>query len=303
MPRIRSIKPDFYDDERLGALPVPVRFLFIGLWVFADDDGVVKANLKWLKSKIFPYDDDMRIGTLEQQLLALSKSRMLVPFTYNGENYYVIRNFKKHQRIDKPYPSAVPQDVISEALAPFQEHSQNVPRTFQERSRPDMDMEKDMEKEKEDTSCAEPNKIRPAPETDASPVFITLELHDNSEFPITESIIAKFTPLFPAVDVRQQFREMSSWCITHKTQRKTKTGIMKFINSWLSREQNRPKISSNGASNGNTNSTTAKWGERSEPTFEQLQKDTERRIAIAEEFRRSKVANTPFQLTGHGAGN
>ena len=254
MPRIRSIKPDFYDDERLGALPVPVRFLFIGLWVFADDDGIVKANPKWLKSKIYPYDDDMRIGALEQQLLALCKSRMLIPFVYNDENYYVIRNFKKHQRIDKPYPSNVPQEIIAEALGTFQERSKNAPRTFQERSRSDMDKEKDREKEEDNTSCAEPNKIRPAP-PDASPVFITLELNDNSEFPITENIIARFAPLFPAVDIREQFKFMSSWCITHPTQRKTKAGIMKFVNSWLSREQNKPKLTSNGAHNANNGTT------------------------------------------------
>lgn len=45
--------------------------------------------------------------------------------------------------------------------------------------------------------------------------------------------------LFPAVDVHAQMLKMSAWCINNPRKRKTKRGITVFINSWLSKEQDR----------------------------------------------------------------
>ena len=56
MARIRTIKPQFWDDLKIGRLSRDARLLYIGLWNFADDLGVVIADPAWLKSKIFPYD-------------------------------------------------------------------------------------------------------------------------------------------------------------------------------------------------------------------------------------------------------
>jgi len=50
------IKPKFWDDAKIGRLTRDARLLYIGLWNFSDDIGVVIGNSIWLKSKIFPYD-------------------------------------------------------------------------------------------------------------------------------------------------------------------------------------------------------------------------------------------------------
>ena len=44
---------------------------------------------------------------------------------------------------------------------------------------------------------------------------------------------------FPAVDVYQELRAMESWCDANPSKRKTKAGIKKFVNSWLTRCQDR----------------------------------------------------------------
>jgi len=54
MPRIRTVKPEFFDDEKLGTVSRDARLIFIGLLIFADDYGVVKGNSRWLKARIFP---------------------------------------------------------------------------------------------------------------------------------------------------------------------------------------------------------------------------------------------------------
>lgn len=70
-----------------------------------------------------------------------------------------------------------------------------------------------------------------------SPPFISLILRDNSEYPITERQIGEWKALYPAADIEQEFRKMKGWCDSNQSRRKTKSGIKKFINSWLSRSQ------------------------------------------------------------------
>ena len=39
MARIRTIKPEFWTDEKVVTLPFEARLLFIGMWNFCDDEG------------------------------------------------------------------------------------------------------------------------------------------------------------------------------------------------------------------------------------------------------------------------
>ncbi|MCK4760346.1 MAG: hypothetical protein KAT69_09875, partial [Candidatus Aminicenantes bacterium] len=42
---------------------------------------------------------------------------------------------------------------------------------------------------------------------------------------------------FPALDIDYQFKKMKGWCLTHKTEAKSKRDWPKFIYNWLSRER------------------------------------------------------------------
>ena len=57
MARIRTIKPEFWTDEKIVELSAFARLLFIGLWNFADDAGRMEFSAKRLKMQIFPADD------------------------------------------------------------------------------------------------------------------------------------------------------------------------------------------------------------------------------------------------------
>jgi hypothetical protein len=123
MPRIRSIKPEFWDDEKLSGLSYQSRLLFIAIWNFADDLGTVRGNPVWLKNKIFPFDDTLRLVEFSKWLDALTKARFLVPIAYKGESYLSIRSFKAHQKIDKPSKSVnIPESELYKIL---DEHSAN----------------------------------------------------------------------------------------------------------------------------------------------------------------------------------
>ena len=75
-------------------------------------------------------------------------------------------------------------------------------------------------------------KEKPAP-------ILTLTLNDKTEHPVYSEQIKEWSELYPAVDVMQELRAMKGWCNANPTKRKTKSGINRFINGWLSKEQNK----------------------------------------------------------------
>ena len=110
--------------------------------------------------------------------------------------------------------------------------------------------EKEIEKEIEIykdiniNTSAQSDKIthEPAP---IEPSVITITLNDKSEFPIYQNMIDEWAELYPNVDIMQELRNMKGWCNSNPTKRKTKRGILRFINGWLSREQDKPTFNKN----------------------------------------------------------
>ena len=128
MARIRSIKPEFWEDEQIAQLPYPCRLFYIGCWNFADDFGILKNSPTLLKSWIFPYED-LKVSEVKKWIDMLIEAQKLVPLTYNRENYCIIRSFRKHQSTDKRYErSYLPKEqVISIIEQTLREHAETSP--------------------------------------------------------------------------------------------------------------------------------------------------------------------------------
>ena len=149
MARIRTIKPEFWEDEKIGKLPIPCRLFFIGCWNFADDFGVIKGNAALLKSQIFPYDENLRVSEIKKWIDALVDARMLVPIIHAEESYYFIRTFRSHQVLDKRYDKSyigkgLVKELISKAL---NDNDVNTTSTLRDN---DVNTTEEKEEEKED---------------------------------------------------------------------------------------------------------------------------------------------------------
>ena len=103
--------------------------------------------------------------------------------------------------------------------------------------RPKQEESKDKPKDNQKETKDEPNENENVNANDNANVFIRLELNDKSLFPIFDDDLDKWRDLYPAVNVEQELRNMVGWIDGNPTRRKTKSGIKKFINSWLSKEQ------------------------------------------------------------------
>lgn len=120
MARNRTIKPTFWSDVKIGELKRDARLLYIGLWNFADDCGVVSADSRFLKASIFPFDD-IRPRDIDDWLKSLETSGMIIPIVYDGKAFYAIPNFGKHQVICRPNVKManVPPDILEQLIAAY----------------------------------------------------------------------------------------------------------------------------------------------------------------------------------------
>ena len=140
LPRIRTIKPEFWTSEQIVECSPIARLLFIGLWNFCDDAGRHPASAKRTKMEVFPGDSftDQEILDMIDQLVA---NELIEPYESEGKSYWQVTGWA-HQKIERPnYRYPAPE---------FDERSTNDRRTIDERSTNDHPRKgKGREKEKE----------------------------------------------------------------------------------------------------------------------------------------------------------
>lgn len=107
MARIRTIKPDFWADEKIGNLTMLERLLFIGSWNIADDEGLLQISPAFIKSVLFPYDT-ISTDDISKAIDRLESDGFYHIYSHRGVKYAWIIMFRVHQRIDKPQRPTAP---------------------------------------------------------------------------------------------------------------------------------------------------------------------------------------------------
>ena len=147
MSRIRSIKPEFWVSEQIGACSTSARLLFIGMWNFCDDQGIHPAKFMTLKAQVFPFDP-ITIKEITALVAELVSGGLIREYRLGEENFWIVTGWAKHQKIDKPsrkYP------------LPLADGSANPRREVAEEHPPDVDVEgrgRDVESNRGSASAA-----------------------------------------------------------------------------------------------------------------------------------------------------
>ncbi|MFE4420380.1 HNH endonuclease [Streptomyces sp. NPDC056817] len=110
MPRIRTVKPEFWEDELLGVMPRDARLLFIATFNMADDEGILRWTPAYIKAQAFIYDDDLSLKHVEELMTMLTDAGMVFPYIGGvaRQQMAVVVNFRKHQKINRPQKSKLP---------------------------------------------------------------------------------------------------------------------------------------------------------------------------------------------------
>ena len=140
MARIRSIKPEFWADEKLSPLDPITRLVFLGLISMADDAGRLVDNVKQIDALVFPETSD----SARESLATLSRiGRIQRGKTHSGQSIIQIANWSKHQRVDHPnmlaaLPEIVATSEVTEIREGLANDSREIPESLASGSRLDL---------------------------------------------------------------------------------------------------------------------------------------------------------------------
>lgn len=113
MPRIRTIKPEFWSSPDVAKASAVARLAYIGMWNWADDYGRGTLNLKELEGFIFPNDDikKLSVGTSENFRRVVKEvvdTFGIIIYEVHGRTYYAIPTWADHQRTERKAKSKYP---------------------------------------------------------------------------------------------------------------------------------------------------------------------------------------------------
>jgi hypothetical protein len=133
MARIRSVKPEFWIDEKVVEMGLASRLLFIGLWNFADDQGYIDDKPRRIKMQVFP-GDDFDVEPLLDELVAAG---LLVRYDSPVGPVLHVRNWDKHQKVDRAStPRFETSTLVVRTTPPVQRVSPQVSATREDTSSP-----------------------------------------------------------------------------------------------------------------------------------------------------------------------
>lgn len=110
MARIRTIKPEFWEDEVVGLLSREARLLFIATFNLADDEGLLRWTAPYIKASAFMYDDDLSITEITKFMNEIADAGLVFPYIGGvaRQQLAIVVNFRRHQRINRPQPGKLP---------------------------------------------------------------------------------------------------------------------------------------------------------------------------------------------------
>ena len=200
MAERRMVAKSIVDSDSFIDLPNSARLLYYDLLIRADDDGFINSPKKIMRMT----------GASQDDLTILALKKFIIPFD-NG--VVVIKHWRIHNYIRKDtYKETNYKE--QKALLSYDENNAYTMR----------------------------GRIVDEPLTqdrigkDIDRIDIYLPLKDGSEFAITDEFMVDLKSTFSNKNVEDELKKMRSWLIANPQKRKTKTGIKRFINGWLSRE-------------------------------------------------------------------
>jgi len=167
MARIRTIKPEFWQNEEIASLSEHARLLAIALLNFCDDEGFFLANPSLVRANCFPFQEDSR--NVPGSLQELSRIGYVEVRDCSGKAIGRVVKFLSHQRIEKAQKSKLAPLFLQQQPTETQENNSDlvdsvtVPGTFQDDSRSSHGLErKGKEQGKERKGEENGNVLAPA---------------------------------------------------------------------------------------------------------------------------------------------
>lgn len=207
----RIVREAILSSEKVASLGWPEEVFYRRLMSVVDDYGRTEANPQLLRARCYPLQTDtVRVADITRWIAACEKAGVILGYAVEGKQYLELSKFQQQQRTASKCPPPPAFDS----------------KCSQEIANAHLGVVVSVVEVVDGASPAEPAPL-PA---------ILIPVNDG-EAPIAQATVNEFTTLYPAVDVIGELRRMRAWAISNPTKRKTRSGLMRFVNTWLSKAQ------------------------------------------------------------------
>lgn len=201
--RIRTIKPELLEDAVTAGVSHAAFRLYVGAIVLSDDFGNFRAEPRKLLGEVFWARAEVTVETVKTLLSELAEAGRTTTqqglfglYRVRGQLYGHIRNWEKHQKVDKIGNPRVPgpDDKEAESCSP----STNLSRESRELLDPDHDLDHDLDPDQERPFGRSPGADAPslclvAPESGQNQALPTPE-SDAVALPVQPELLTTSTP-------------------------------------------------------------------------------------------------------------
>nr|DAF27335.1 MAG TPA: replisome organizer [Caudoviricetes sp.] len=245
----RMIKETIRTDLQINRLTDFQFRLWTYLLTYVDDYGRGSADPDLVKGFCFPRRKDVTAKSISAGFKELQSEGLVKIYRVGEEMYFYFPSWEKHQRIQAKR-SLYPEPPSLEDCDSFDDSTVthgDPPLTTVDHGNPppEVEVEVEVEEEIEYTSaiadvCAELKNSEPEDGKKEQALF-ELPTNTGEVYPFYSSDINSYKSLYPSVNVEQEMRKMIGWLDANPKRRKTKTGMKRFVNAWLSSEQDKYK--------------------------------------------------------------
>lgn len=219
MARIRSIKPEFFDDPDVGQLSAEASLVFIGIWTQADKRGRVLDDPRRLKVRLRPYAS----GDFDATLAELVDAGFVIRYqSSDGVRLLQVRSFEKHQKTHKLEPDSIyPGPNVSDTSPTGKKPSDPPVSCLLSLGSGLLSRE----------VCGKPSE--PA----FPPAVLVFDVTGKGEksWALTADHLADLQRDFEHTDVLTECKRASAWVKANPNRRKTAKGMAAFLVNWLNR--------------------------------------------------------------------
>ena len=233
--RIRTIKPEFWTDEKVAGWDAETRLAYIWTWSAADDYGRLRLTPAMLRSGAFTYHD-MKMERAREILATLTRSGRVVLYVVEGEVYGQVVSWEKHQKVDKPgkFQNPSPEQGVPYDSRECRESVARVSLCTVSGTVPEVEGNGVEVSYPSGTLAPSPRKAK-APKHDKPALNMETWEWEN----ITDSYRKAWSEDFPGINLDDELRKARAWVRADPAKRRKKDWVRFLGTTWFKNAQER----------------------------------------------------------------
>lgn len=259
MANRRMFSLDVVDTDIFLDLPISSQALYFHLGMRADDDGFISSP-KRITSMIGANQDDLKLLIAKGFVIAFQNGIVVIRH-WRQNNYVRCDRYTKTIHAEEMSALSLENGIYIIGMASGIPN--DIPTVATDKNRIDKNR---LEQNRVSNICSESDKSAP------NLSGILIQLNDKNFYNVPLDKIALWKETYPAVDIEQELKKMAAWSDSNPTKRKTRKGIERFINNWLSRTQDnggtKGKVQSSGKAKNSFNNF-----KQNDYDFDELEKE------------------------------